>query len=229
MKKKLIVLLSGGLDSTTLLHLLHHSGHDVEALSFNYGQKHKRELEYAKRTTAKLGIKHTVFAIDQIFAQFGSDSSLLDANVAVPEGHYADITMRATVVPNRNMILLSLATGYAIANKLNGVAYASHTGDHTVYRDCTPEFFNPLKTAVENADWHPQTLYAPFINISKSDIAAIGNWLGISWEDTYSCYNGGETQCGVCGTCTERAEALKEAQVINPSIVLDRIAWYMPE
>ena len=229
MKKKIVALLSGGMDSTVLLHLLQHLGHDVEALSFNYGQKHKRELDYAVQTATKLGIKHTIFAIDQIFAQFGSDSSLLNADVAVPEGHYADITMRATVVPNRNMILLSLATGYAIANKLNGVAYASHTGDHTVYKDCTPEFFNPLKTAVENADWHPLTLYAPFINISKSDIAAIGNLLSINWDETYSCYNGGETQCGVCGTCTERAEALKEAQVINPYIVLDRIAWYMPE
>ena len=228
MKKKIVVLLSGGLDSTVLLSLLHHLGHDVQALSFNYGQKHKRELDYAVQTATKLGIKHTLFAVDQIFAQFGSDSSLLNADVAVPEGHYADITMRATVVPNRNMILLSLATGYAIANKLDGVAYASHTGDHTVYKDCQPAFFEPLKAAVENADWHPTTLFAPFINISKSDIAAIGNSLQVNWDETYSCYNGCEPQCGVCGTCTERIEALREALSIDPLLVLTAINPYLP-
>ena len=213
--KKIVVLLSGGMDSTTLLHWILNHGHQVEALSFDYGQKHKIELDYAKATANRFGIPHKIMKIDQLFAQFNSDSALLSDTV-VPEGHYADITMRTTVVPNRNAILLMLATGYAISKKFDGVAYASHTGDHTVYRDCTPEFFNPLKQAVENCDWHKVTLYAPFINISKSEIAAIGNKLGVNWEnETYSCYNGKEKQCGKCGTCTERLEALEEAKTIT--------------
>jgi 7-cyano-7-deazaguanine synthase len=224
---KILVLLSGGMDSTALAYLLHPQ-HTIEAISFNYGQKHARELDYAKVTAATLGIAHTVFNIDQIFNQFGSTSALLNDEVEVPEGHYADITMRSTVVPNRNMIMLSLATGLAISKKFDAVAYASHTGDHAVYKDCKPEFFNPLKNAVENSDWHPVTLYAPFINISKSDIAAIGNVLHVPWENTYSCYNGQEIQCGVCGTCTERLEALEEAKTINAYDVLHRIAYYLP-
>lgn len=221
-KKKIIVLLSGGMDSTTLLYWILSQGHEVEALSFDYGQKHKIELQYAKATAAKLGVHHKVMQIDQLFAQFNSNSALLSDTV-VPEGHYADITMRSTVVPNRNAILLMLATGYAISKKFDGVAYASHTGDHAVYRDCTPEFFTPLKQAVENCDWHKVTLYAPFINLSKSEIAYIGNSLNIDWEnETYSCYNGKEMQCGKCGTCTERLEAIEEAKAIK-GVYLDLI------
>jgi 7-cyano-7-deazaguanine synthase len=160
-----------------------------------------------------MDVPHTILNLDQVFTQFESNSALLSAQVSVPNGHYADESMRITVVPNRNMILLSVAIGFAISKGFNEVAYAAHSGDHAVYKDCTPEFLEPLSLAAKNCDWNPVTIWAPFLNISKTEIARIGNRLSVPWEDTYSCYNGQEIQCGTCGTCVERLEALRDAQL----------------
>lgn len=209
--KNVLILLSGGMDSTTLVHLYKKAGYNVTALSFYYGQRHSTELTYASATADALEIPHLIFNLDQIFNQFGSDSSLI-SETEVPEGHYAHESMKATVVPNRNMIMTSIAGGLAISKKIENIAYAAHAGDHAIYADCRPKFFYPLQKALAKADYFEVNLQAPFLHYTKAEIAAIGNALKIDWSTTWSCYKGGSTHCGKCGTCVERDEALKLAK-----------------
>lgn len=216
MEKKGVVLLSGGMDSVTLLHTaVALYGNDVVvAVSFDYGQRHKKELEYARNTADRLGVKHHVFVVGDLFTQMHSQCSLV-SSTPVPEGHYAEESMKATVVPNRNMFMLSIAAAFAMANGYPKVWFGAHAGDHTIYPDCRPEFVDALSKAVELADWNKVTIHAPFVNLSKSEIVAIGDNLQIDWGTTWSCYNGGEEPCGKCGTCVEREEALDEALTFN--------------
>jgi 7-cyano-7-deazaguanine synthase len=144
-------------------------------------------------------------------------SALIDDEVAVPDGHYADESMRATVVPNRNMIMLAVAGGIAVARRLESVAYAAHAGDHAIYPDCRPEFANAVGEALELCDWHPVRLWTPYVAKTKAQIAARAGAIGVPIAATWSCYKGGAVHCGTCGTCVERREAFYLAGVTDPT------------
>jgi 7-cyano-7-deazaguanine synthase len=198
-----VLIYSGGLDSTVLLHHLRADGHHVRALSINYGQRHGRELEAAALFAKRLGIEQRVADLRAI-APLLAGSSLTSGNIAVPEGHYEAESMKATVVPNRNMLLLALATAWAISLKADCVAYGAHGGDHAIYPDCRPEFADAMARAIGLADWHKVELIRPFVDWSKATIVRRGVELGVPFADTWSCYVGHALHCGRCGTCIER-------------------------
>lgn len=212
--QKSVLVYSGGLDSTVLLYDLLNKGDQVFALSVDYGQRHRRELAAAAAICTMRGVEHRTADITSITELFG-ESSLTNHATAVPDGHYADESMKLTVVPNRNMILLSLAAAWAISLKADRVAYAAHTGDHTIYPDCRPEFIAALGRAIGLADWHSVKLESPFANFTKSQIVMRGVQLSTPMELTWSCYKGGVEHCGTCGTCTERKEAFLLAGVLD--------------
>lgn len=212
---KTVVLVSGGLDSTVLLYYLLRQGHEIRALSINYGQRHWRELQAADGICRRVGVDHKIADLSGIRSLL-SGSALTDA-VEVPEGHYAAESMKSTIVPNRNMILLSIAIGWAVSLKYDGVAYAAHAGDHPIYPDCRPEFVDAMERAAELCDWRPVTIHRPFVDKTKADLVRIGAELGAPLELTWSCYRGGEAHCGKCGTCVERQEAFECAGVKDPT------------
>ncbi|MGE9296352.1 MAG: 7-cyano-7-deazaguanine synthase QueC [Puniceicoccales bacterium] len=213
---KSVIIYSGGLDSTVLLYHLREAGAELAALSVNYGQRHAREIDCARRFCAELGIEHREADLRSLAPLLG-DNSLTDRDVAVPHGHYTEATMKATVVPNRNMIMLSVAAGWAISQKADNVAYAAHSGDHAIYPDCRTEFADALDAAIRLADWHEVSLYRPFVQMTKADIVARGAELGVPFDRTWSCYEGGSLHCGQCGTCIERREAFYLANVVDPT------------
>lgn len=223
---KAICVLSGGMDSTTLLYHLVNKGFVVKAVTFNYGQRHKKEIAYAIKTCKKLKVEHKVVDLTSI-NQLLHGSALTSQEINVPEGHYADESMKITVVPNRNMIFLSLAGGYAVAEKADLLAIAVHAGDHPIYPDCRPGFIKFFERALNVGNYHQVKLYAPYLQKTKVDIVKEGFKLGIDYEhDTWSCYQGGDKPCGKCGTCVERNEALalathelSEAQLKKPGTV----------
>lgn len=225
-----LVVLSGGMDSTTLAYLAARDSSAVVAVSFDYGQRHRVELTYAARTCRHLDIEQVVVPMDWLAPMIAGQSALVTDDVAVPEGHYAADTMAATVVPNRNAIMLNVAAGIAIARGLDRIATGVHAGDHFVYPDCRPEFIDATRQAlrVGNAGFAVDDfdLWAPFVMHSKTDIAALGDELGVRWEDTWSCYVGGDAHCGRCGTCVERREAFRDADVDDPTTYADPdFAW----
>lgn len=202
-----MVVYSGGMDSTTLLYWLREQGVEIRgALSVNYGQKHRKELETAAALCDRLEIPHRIADLTSITGLFGA-SSLTNEALEVPEGHYAEDSMKSTVVPNRNMILLSLATAWAISLEADAVAYAAHGGDHAIYPDCRESFANAMDQAIRLCDWREVRLFRPFVTWSKADIAREGGRLGAPLHETWSCYKGGDRHCGRCGTCVERREA----------------------
>ena len=212
MAKDAIIVLSGGMDSVTLLYEFK----DIIALAvtFNYGSNHnKREIEYAKLHCQRLGIKHIIIPLDFMHTYF--KSSLLEGADAIPEGHYADSNMKSTVVPFRNGIMLAIACGIAESNKLTRVLIANHSGDHTIYPDCRQQFIDAMSAAMTNGTYEGVHIFAPYTNISKANIAQRGARIGINYAETYSCYKGGVNHCGKCGTCIERREALAEAGVTD--------------
>ena len=212
MAKDAIIVLSGGMDSVTLLNEFK----DIIALAvtFNYGSNHnKREIEYAKLHCQRLGIKHIIIPLDFMHTYF--KSSLLEGADAIPEGHYADSNMKSTVVPFRNGIMLAIACGIAESNKLTRVLIANHSGDHTIYPDCRQQFIDAMSAAMTNGTYEGVHIFAPYTNITKANIAQRGARIGINYAETYSCYKGGVNHCGKCGTCIERREALAEAGVTD--------------
>jgi 7-cyano-7-deazaguanine synthase len=213
---KVVVVLSGGMDSATLLYHLIHLGHEAKAISIDYGQRHVRELRAAAELCRLAGVEHVLADLTGIRPLLG-DNSLSARNVAVPDGHYADETMKLTVVPNRNMILLAVATAWAVSLKYDAVAYGAHAGDHTIYPDCRPEFAAALDEAVQLCDWHKVRLLRPFVDLDKGRIARLGHALGVPFHLTWTCYNGGEKHCGTCGACHERREAFSAAGLSDPT------------
>ncbi|NBQ03100.1 MAG: 7-cyano-7-deazaguanine synthase, partial [Opitutae bacterium] len=133
------------------------------------------------------------------------------------EGHYAEESMKSTVVPNRNMILLALAGGHALSLGFDTIAYAAHAGDHTIYPDCRPEFADAMDTALSLADWNTLSLHRPFVDMTKSDLVSLGAELDAPLHLTWSCYAGNEIHCGKCGTCVERKEAFALAKIPDPT------------
>ena len=212
-----VVLLSGGLDSSVLAFSFARAGLAIKALTIDYGQRHSKEQDAARTVAAVLEIDHKVLSLGELRPILGETSSLLSDGVPVPEGHYEDESMKSTVVPNRNMILLSIATAWSIASGLQGVAYAAHSGDHAIYPDCRPAFADAMNEAIKLCDYSTQELVRPFVSLTKADIVRVGASLGVPFERTWSCYNGRELHCGKCGTCVERIEAFELAGVRDPT------------
>jgi 7-cyano-7-deazaguanine synthase len=213
----LVVLLSGGLDSSVLAYALSYRGIPIKALTVIYGQRHSKEQEAAAAIAYKLGIEHKILEIPELRQLLGTQCALVNEELLIPEGHYEAESMQQTVVPNRNMILLSLATAWSVALHYGGIAYAAHAGDHAIYADCRPEFADAVASAIALCDDSPQQLLRPFVHLKKDQIVAIGARLRVPFELTWSCYKGGKQHCGRCGTCTERAEAFRLAGVTDPT------------
>ena len=208
--KKSMIILSGGMDSVTLLY--DKKEEIALAVTFDYGSNHnKREREYAAYHCKRLGIEHIVIPLDFMAKYF--KSSLLEGAEAIPEGHYAAENMKSTVVPFRNGIMLSIACGLAESRNLDSVLIANHFGDHSIYPDCCALFIKAMGDAMKLGTYAGIKIEAPYTDITKTDVAKIGKALGVDYSKTYSCYKGGEKHCGKCGTCVERKEALRDAGI----------------
>ena len=218
-ERRAVAIVSGGLDSVTLAYMLDAGGHDLHLISIDYGQRHRKEIDYAALCAERLGARFDVADISGVGRLLGG--SALTDDLDVPHGHYAASNMAVTVVPNRNAIMLSIAYGAAVADGAELVAAAVHAGDHYVYPDCRPEFVEAFESmqrkAVEGFGKDSLSLYTPFMHHTKAAIVETGARLGVPYADTWSCYEGGEIHCGRCGTCVERKEAFKDAGVPDPT------------
>lgn len=244
-------IVSGGLDSTTLVYDMLDHGYSPHMLSFNYGQRHRRELDFAALTARRLNLRHNIIDLSGI-THLISNSALtsrpsyeLDEShveiestakreIEVPEGHYAEDTMKATVVPNRNMIMLAIAGGIAVSNKYKTIGIGVHGGDHFIYPDCRPEFifsvgqallqgnegFHNFETLIDDLPEQARAMgytrmakpiLTPYLDKTKADIAVTALRLGVPLDETWSCYKGDKIHCGRCGTCVERLEAIDQA------------------
>lgn len=210
-----IIVLSGGMDSVTMLHEF--ASEIKVAVSFDYGSKHNaKEIPFAALHCQRLGIQHIVIPLDFMTRYF--KSSLLMDGEDIPEGNYDDENMKSTVVPFRNGIMLSVAAGLAESHGLKRLFIANHFGDHAIYPDCRAGFIKAMSEAVSEGTYEHIRIEAPYTDINKTDIAKRGAKLGINYAETWSCYKGGEKHCGKCGTCMERKEAFREARLIDPTI-----------
>jgi len=213
---RIVVVYSGGLDSTVLLYHLRHEGHNLRALSVDYGQRHRRELDAAAEIAAGLGLEHRIVELTGLGTLFAG-SALTSTAIAVPREEYARQNMETTTVPNRNMLLLSLAIAWAAGQHDDAVAFAAHAGTTLTYPDCRPEFAAAMDHAARLADWRPIAVLAPFVTWRKADIVRRGEALGVSLGRTWSCYVGGVRHCGECATCRDRRAAFAEAGVSDPT------------
>lgn len=221
-----LVICSGGLDSVTLAHRIAAEESGVASLlTFDYGQRHRKEITYAARCADRLGVPHEVLDLSDVGRRI-SGSALTDT-ADVPEGHYAAETMKVTVVPNRNPLMLTAAFALAAGRGLTRVAAAMHGGDHFVYPDCRPAFMDAFQAMEDRAleDVAQVHLHVPFLDWSKTDIAAEAGRLGVPIAETWSCYKGEEVHCGRCGTCVERLEALHDAGVEDTTEYADAYYW----
>jgi 7-cyano-7-deazaguanine synthase len=212
--EKVVVIYSGGMDSFTVLNRALKDGKKVFALSFDYGQRHVKELECAASVCKSLKIDHKIIDISSI-NQLLAGSSLTD-DIEIPEGHYESENMKSTVVPNRNMILLSLAVGYAVSVGAAQVYYGAHSGDHAIYPDCRPEFVQKMNEVCQIANYESVEIFSPYLAVNKAAILADGLDMGLDYSDTWTCYNGRTKACGKCGSCQERLEAFSENKMVDP-------------
>jgi 7-cyano-7-deazaguanine synthase len=213
--KDSIIILSGGMDSVTMLY--DYADSIALALSFDYGSNHNaKELPLAAYHCEKLRIEHIIIPLEFIKQYF--HSSLLSGAADIPEGKYDDVTMRSTVVPFRNGIMLSVAAGMAEDRQLSRILMANHSGDHAIYPDCRPDFVDAMAGAVREGTYNGVELFTPYTRLTKTDIARRGKQLGIDYSKTWSCYKGGDRHCGKCGTCQERRQALAEAGITDTTV-----------
>lgn len=210
------IVLSGGMDSTVALYQAVANGTATIAVSVEYGQRHNVEIRFARYHADRLAVPFVYVDLHQLGAELRG-SALTDRTVPVPEGHYESDIMRDTVVPNRNMVLLSTATAIAIAHGCDTVIYGPHKGDHAVYPDCRVEFIDAMRSAMSLCGYQPISLDVPFIDKTKADIVRVGTDLAVDFAKTWSCYKGGSMHCGRCGTCVERREAFDIAGINDPT------------
>lgn len=226
-RKKVVALVSGGMDSVTALYHTSREHDVVAGLSFHYGSKHNhKEIPFAQHHCQALGVPHQTINLEFIDKLFKSD--LLKSGGAVPEGHYEEANMKATVVPFRNGIMLSIAAGFANSHGAEGLVIAAHNGDHAVYPDCREDFMKAIGDAIDlgtapldQEDNPAVELLRPFIDMRKEDIAARSHELKVDLAQTWSCYKGGEIHCGACSTCVERREAFIISGLPDPTEYLE--------
>ena len=212
-----LVVYSGGLDSYTLLNKAMKNFDRIEAITFNYGQKHNKEIEYAKSNCAELNIKHEVVNLDLENILAGS---ALVGDIDIPEGNYDKEKMKQTIVPNRNMIMISVAASLVIKNDIEYLWYAAHSGDHEIYPDCRPEFIDKMAAVLEICDYHKIKFEAPFQNFSKSEIVKTGLAMGLDYSKAWTCYEGKDFPCKKCSACLERAYSFEINNTKDPLNVL---------
>jgi 7-cyano-7-deazaguanine synthase len=213
---KVVVLLSGGMDSVAAFYDAMSQHEVVAAISFDYGAKHNhKEIPFAAYHCTKFSVEHRVISLDFVDELFKSD--LLKSGGAIPDGHYEEQTMKSTVVPFRNGIMLSIAAGLAESKEAAGLVIAAHAGDHAIYPDCREEFMKSMAAAIRVGTYAGIRLLRPFISMTKADIASRGHSLGIDFSQTWSCYKGDAIHCGTCGTCVERREAFIVAGIPDPT------------
>ena len=211
--KKILVIYSGGLDSFTLLNAAIREGNYVEAITFNYGQKHKKEIDYASQVCSKLNIPQEIVNLD--LEKIFSDSALV-GDIKIPKGNYDKDKMKQTVVPNRNMIMISVAASLAIKNELDCLWYGAHAGDHEIYPDCRPEFIEKLGAVLSICDYHKLKFEAPYMKMNKNEILSKGLKMNLNYAQAWTCYVGGSKPCLKCSSCLERASAFKFNKVDDP-------------
>ena len=212
---KTLAIVSGGMDSVTMLHDLFEQDHQLSVVSFDYGQRHIKELEVAKANADKLRLSHKIIKMD-FLAQL-LDNSALTGDTDVPEGHYAADNMKLTVVPNRNMIMASIAIGLAVNNGQDAIAMGVHSGDHAIYPDCRPEFVSALRTTALIANYDPINVLAPYLEMDKTSIIARGLEIDtMDYSETWTCYKGLQKACGLCGSCQERLEGFANNGIADP-------------
>jgi 7-cyano-7-deazaguanine synthase len=222
MKEKVVVSLSGGMDSTSLLLHFLSRGFTPSCLGFLYGQRHRRELQSAKNIASRLNVPFQTVVLSSL--QPLLEGSALTDNIDVPEGHYAHPNMRVTVVPNRNAIFLNIAAAYAMSQSISLVAYGAHSGDHDIYPDCRIEFVNLMQDAINAGSYEKIKILTPYISLDKGRVLQDGiraaHELGVDAVEIYSmtwtCYKGGERACGRCGSCVERLEAFESVGMKDP-------------
>jgi 7-cyano-7-deazaguanine synthase len=213
-KQNMVAIYSGGMDSFTLVNEAHSQGRLHSCLSFDYGQRHSKELAFAEGVCLDLGVTRHVISLASLKPHL-LGSALTDA-VEMPQGHYAEGNMKLTVVPNRNMVMLSIAIAYAVSHNLDEVWFGAHSGDHDIYPDCREEFVAAMSHAAQISNWHPVSVYAPYQNLDKQSILDIGARLGLDYARSWTCYVGGEKACGRCGSCQERLTAFAARGETDP-------------
>jgi 7-cyano-7-deazaguanine synthase len=216
---KVVAVLSGGIDSAVVMWWALEQGCDTLAVSVDYGQRNRRELGYASDLCAQVNVRHETVDLSSL-KKLLKGNALTD-DIDVPEGHYTSPNMKQAVVPNRNMVLLSVAICAAASEGASRVLYGAHKGS-TIYPDTRPEFVERISLAAEVCWFNPVFIEAPFIDKTKAEIVLLGTQIGVPWEHTWSCYNGEEIHCGLCGTCVERREAFQLAEVKDPTNYLDQ-------
>jgi len=214
---KVVVLVSGGMDSVTALYDADREHEVVDTLSFHYGSKHNhKEIPFAQYHATLVDVPHKTIRLDFVEDLFKSD--LLRGGGDIPEGHYEEASMKQTVVPFRNGIMLAIACGFAESRGAEGLVIAAHAGDHAIYPDCREPFMQAMGEAMIHGTYAQIQLLRPFIAMDKAAIAARGNDLGVDYAQTWSCYKGGELHCGKCGTCVERREAFQLSGMPDPTV-----------
>lgn len=214
-----VVLLSGGIDSTTALAVATATTTPVLALSVDYGQRHRREVDAAARVASHYRVPHTVLDLTG-WGGLLTGSALTDTTVAVPDGGDMGPGASDTVVPNRNAVLLMSAVGIAQSRGASEVWVAVHAGDHTVYPDCRPEFIEAADRTARVATEGRVRIVAPFVRSTKADIVRVAGQVGAPLHLSWSCYEGGGTHCGRCGACRGRRAGFQEAGVVDPTVYL---------
>lgn len=212
-----VVLCSGGMDSVTALYWAYRHHVLKAVVSFDYGAKHNaKEIPFALEHAKALGVRHETVELPFVERLFSS--ALLKGGAEIPDGHYEDETMRQTVVPFRNAVMLSIATGFAESAGAGGLVIAAHGGDHAIYPDCREDFMQAMGSAMRLGTYAKIELLRPFIAMDKAAIAAEAAALGADLGRTWSCYKGGALHCGACGTCVERREAFAKAGLKDPTV-----------
>ena len=212
-----VVCLSGGMDSAAALALALTEDPNTVAVSFAYPSKHN-ELERAMACRLASHYDVSWAVLDVQTAMEGFSSALLRGGDSIPEGHYTDESMTRTVVPGRNLIFASLAVGLAWSMDLEEVWLAIHAGDHAIYPDCRPAFFESLAMTVALATEERVSMRAPYLDLTKGEILRQGLEMGVPYELTRTCYTDREVACGKCGACVERLEAFEQNGAKDPLV-----------
>lgn len=229
MSERVVAIVSGGMDSVTMLKMLVDEGKEVLVMNFSYGSKHN-EMERAalKWICCEMGLNLYTYdlPINTTMTLPNGDqqsedllaSNLLKSGDDVPDGHYEEENMKKTVVPFRNGIMLSVAVGFAESHGATAIYYGNHAGDNTNYPDCRPAFVEAMGQASVLGTFEGVEVRSPFVEMTKADIAEMGSEIGAPLDRAWSCYRGGERPCLRCCTCVERIWAFHQAGIKDPQL-----------